>query len=37
MSDWLVRDFTIFGIQNWMVITIAIILIGIAVAWWPRE
>jgi hypothetical protein len=37
MFDWLVRDFTILGIQNWIAIAIAIILIGIAVAWWPRE
>jgi hypothetical protein len=42
MGDWLVRNFTVFGApaQNWMLIALAIILIGligIAMAWWPRR
>jgi hypothetical protein len=37
MGDWLVQDFTIFGVQNWIVIALAIILIGIAIAAWPRR
>jgi hypothetical protein len=37
MGGWLVRQFTIFGItggQNWMLITAAIIAVGIVMAWW---
>jgi hypothetical protein len=35
MGDWLLRHVTIFGIhgQNWMLITFAIIVIWIALAW----
>jgi hypothetical protein len=37
MGDWLVRDFTIFGMpggQNWMLIALVIIAVGIVVTWW---
>jgi hypothetical protein len=37
MSDWLLRDFMIFGItggQNWMLIALAILAVGIVVTWW---
>jgi hypothetical protein len=37
MGGWLVQDFTIFGItggQNWMLIALAIIAVGIVVTWW---
>jgi hypothetical protein len=39
MVDWLVRDFTIFGVlgQNWMLIEIAIILIGSVLSWWLQR
>jgi hypothetical protein len=39
MGDWLVRQFTVFGIpgQNWMLIALGIILIGIATAWWSNR
>jgi cell division protein FtsX len=39
MGGWLVRSFTLFGmpVQHWMLITVAIILIGIVMAWWPRR
>jgi len=40
MGDWLVRDFTIFGIpagQNWMLLVLAILLIGIAVSLWLQR
>jgi hypothetical protein len=37
MGDWLVQDFTIFGVQNWIVMGFSIILIGIAIAAWPRR
>jgi hypothetical protein len=34
MTDWLVGYFTIFGIQaqNWMLLALAIVVIGIAVS-----
>jgi hypothetical protein len=36
MRDWLVRDFTVFGVagQNWMLIAFAIILVSIVLPWW---
>ncbi len=36
MDDWLVEYFSAFGVrgQNWMLIALAIILIGIAHSWW---
>jgi hypothetical protein len=39
LVDWLVRDFTIFSVpgQNWMLIEIAIILIGFVQAWWLQR
>jgi hypothetical protein len=39
MGDWLLRNFTVFGIhgQNWMLIAFAIILIWIALSWWSRR
>jgi hypothetical protein len=40
MDDWLIRDFTVFGItggQNWMLIALAIVLLSIAVSWWSRR
>jgi hypothetical protein len=37
MGDWLVRDFTIFPGQNWMLITLAIILIGVVLPWWLQR
>jgi len=39
MGDWLVRGFTVLGVpaQNWMLLVLAILLIGIAVSlWWQR-
>jgi hypothetical protein len=35
MGDWLVSHVTIFGIQtqNWMLIALAIIVVGIVFAW----
>jgi hypothetical protein len=34
MGDWLVRNLTVFGVQgqNWMLIALAIILIGIVLS-----
>ncbi len=39
MSDWLVRHITVFGvpIQNWMLLVLAILLIGIAAALWLQR
>jgi hypothetical protein len=40
MGDWLIRDFTIFGItggQHWMLIALAIVVLSIAVSWWSRR
>jgi hypothetical protein len=36
MGEWLVRHFTVVGIQgqNWMLIALAIIAVGIVVSWW---
>jgi hypothetical protein len=36
MSDWLVRHITVLGVpaQNWMLLVIAILLIGTAVSLW---
>jgi hypothetical protein len=37
MGDWLVGDFTVFGItggQNWTLIALAIIAIGIVITLW---
>ena len=36
MRDWLVRDFAIFGItgsQNWMLVALAIVAVGIIATW----
>jgi hypothetical protein len=35
MGDWLVRHIAVFGIpaQNWMLLTLAIVLVSIAVSW----
>jgi hypothetical protein len=40
MGDWLIRDFTIFGVtggQNWMLIALAIVVLSIAASWWSRR
>ena len=37
MGDWHVRGFAVSGVQNWMLIALALILIGIILAWWPRR
>ena len=39
MGDWLAEQFTLFGatFQNWMVVAIAIILVGAFVAWWRQR
>jgi hypothetical protein len=39
MDDWLVRHITVFGVpaQNWMLLVLAIILIGRAVALWLQR
>jgi hypothetical protein len=39
MGGWLVRSFAVFGmpVQNWMLIVLAIIAVGIVMAWWPRR
>jgi hypothetical protein len=37
MHDWLVRDFAVFGItggQNWMLIALAMVAVGVVIAWW---
>jgi hypothetical protein len=36
MGDWLVSQFTVFGIpaQNWMLMALAIVLAGIIISWW---
>jgi hypothetical protein len=36
VGDWLVRGSTVFGVpaQNWMLIALAIIAVGITVSWW---
>ena len=37
MGDWLVTQFTVLGMiamQNWMLLALAIIAVGIAVSWW---
>jgi hypothetical protein len=39
MGDWLVGQFTVFGItgQNWMLIALAIIVVSIAISWWSHQ
>jgi hypothetical protein len=39
MGDWLVRDFSVFGIQsqNWMLIAAMIVMAGIGAAWWSQR
>jgi hypothetical protein len=39
MADWLVKNFAFYGMpgQNWMLATLAIILISIAVLWWLHQ
>ena len=39
MGDWLAEHFTLLGVpfQNWMVVAIAIILVGAFVAWWRQR
>jgi cbb3-type cytochrome oxidase subunit 3 len=39
MGAWLVEHFTVFGVpaQNWMLIALALILIGIILAWRPHR
>jgi hypothetical protein len=39
MADWLVRHIMVFGVptQNWMLLVLAIILIGIAVSLWLQR
>jgi hypothetical protein len=39
MSDWPVRHITVFGVptQNWMLLVLAILLIGIAAALWLQR
>jgi hypothetical protein len=39
MGNWLVGQVTIFGFQaqNWMMIALAIIVIGIVFAWWSNR
>jgi hypothetical protein len=39
MSDWLVRHITVLGVpaQNWMLLVLAILLIGIAVSLWLQR
>jgi hypothetical protein len=39
MGDWLVRQFTFFGIpaQNWMLLALAIALVGVAFSWWSQR
>jgi hypothetical protein len=39
MGDWLVRHFTLFGIpaQNWMLMALAIVLVGVAFSWWSQR
>jgi hypothetical protein len=35
MGDWLVMHFTLFGMpaQNWMLVALAIMLVGIIISW----
>jgi hypothetical protein len=39
MGEWLVKQFTLLGVtfQNWMALALAIILIGVLIAWWMRR
>jgi len=39
VSDWLVEHFTLLGVtfQNWMILALAIILVGALVAWWRQR
>jgi hypothetical protein len=39
MGDWLTRHFTIFGgtVQNWMLVALAVIVVGIVLAWWSNR
>jgi hypothetical protein len=39
MGDWLAEHFTLLGVpfQNWMVVAVAIILVGAVVAWWRQR
>ena len=37
-SDWLAERFTLLGVtfQNWMILALAIILVGVLIAWWRQ-
>jgi hypothetical protein len=38
-STWLTGRFTLFGatFQNWMLVAIAIVLVGVLIAWWRQQ
>jgi hypothetical protein len=38
MGDWLVTQFTLFGVplQSWMLLALVVILIGVLLARWKR-
>jgi hypothetical protein len=38
MGDWLAERFTLLGVtvQNWMVLALAIVLVGALIAWWRQ-
>jgi hypothetical protein len=35
MRDWLIESFAVFGIQgqNWMLVTLVIVVIAVAISW----
>jgi hypothetical protein len=38
--DWLIKQFVIVGgipFQNWMPLTLAVILLGVFLAWWMQR
>jgi hypothetical protein len=39
MDAWLIKEFAFLGIHlpNWMLADLAIILIGITIAWWDQR
>jgi hypothetical protein len=39
VENWLVERFTHLGVtfQNWMIVALAIIVVGALVAWWGRQ
>jgi hypothetical protein len=39
MGDWLVERFTLLGVtfQNWMIVALAIVLVGGLLAWWRQR